>query len=257
MHFNSHKWNSILFEGRNKAYGAFKLRAASSRRHFVSFIIVMAIFGGAFGIYLIIDKINYVRMFTNTGSLPSIQPIEMEQSLDVREYAEEQAVSATSKEHNAATNQIQQQQTTEVNSKVAPNSKLTLDEFIQKTIDNPPDIGEKLPDTTAELEPDQTYLVVDVMPVFPGGKAAMFHFITENMRYPQDAQRRQAQGRVVCEFIVNKDGTVSDITVAKKIDPALDREAVRVLKLMPKWKPGERLGRPVRVKFSVPFNFSI
>ncbi|MCL1867886.1 MAG: energy transducer TonB, partial [Paludibacter sp.] len=110
---------------------------------------------------------------------------------------------------------------------------------------------------TEELETDKIYLVVDVMPQFPGGRQAMLKFLTNTMNYPADAQRRKVQGQVVCSFVVDTDGSIINIEVVQKIDPVLDREAVRILKQMPKWSPGERLGKPVKVRFSIPFNFGI
>ena len=94
----------------------------------------------------------------------------------------------------------------------------------------------------------------EVYPKFPGGPEKMFEFIADNLRWPGDDDSC-IQGRVAVSFIVEKDGSLSDIKVAKSLDPLFDEEAVRVVKSMPKWEPGMWNGKPARVKFFVPIRF--
>ncbi len=95
----------------------------------------------------------------------------------------------------------------------------------------------------------------EVYPKFPGGTEKMFEFINENLRWPDT--EADVQGRVIVLFTVEKDGSLSDIKVAKSLDPLFDKEAVRVVKSMPKWKPGMDNGEPIRVRFSVPVTFRL
>ena len=99
--------------------------------------------------------------------------------------------------------------------------------------------------------------VVEQMPEFPGGQAALLKWVSDNMRYPTIAEENGIQGRVVCTFVIERDGSVSDVQVARSIDPSLDKEAVRVLKKMPRWKPGKQKGQPVRVKHTVTVTFKL
>ena len=109
-----------------------------------------------------------------------------------------------------------------------------------------------------EEEEEVIFVVVESMPEFPGGQQALFKYINENVKYPVIAQENGIQGRVICQFVVNKDGSIVDIEVVRSGgDPSLDKEAVRVIKSMPKWKPGKQRGKPVRVKFTVPINFKL
>lgn len=102
------------------------------------------------------------------------------------------------------------------------------------------------------------FTLVDDMPEFPGGKQAMFKFLSENVRYPVIAQQKNIQGRVICQFIVEKDGSLTDVIVIRSGgDASLDKEAVRVIKAMPNWKPGKQRGRPVRVKYTTPITFRL
>ena len=109
-----------------------------------------------------------------------------------------------------------------------------------------------------EEESAQTiFTVVEEMPDFPGGQAELLKFIAKSIKYPVIAQENGIQGRVICAFVVNKDGSVVDAEVLRGVDPSLDKEALRVIGTMPKWKPGKQRGKPVRVKYTVPITFRL
>ena len=109
-----------------------------------------------------------------------------------------------------------------------------------------------------EEEEEVIFVVVETMPEFPGGQQALFKFLSENVKYPVIAQENGIQGRVICQFVVNKDGSIVDVEVVRSGgDPSLDKEAVRVIKSMPKGKPGKQRGKAVRVKYTVPVNFKL
>jgi protein TonB len=92
-------------------------------------------------------------------------------------------------------------------------------------------------------------------PEFPGGDAALLNFLSQNIKYPAIAAENGVRGKVTVNFVVNKDGSISDAKILRAVDPALDKEALRVVYSMPRWKPGKQGGKPVRVSFSVPINF--
>ena len=109
-----------------------------------------------------------------------------------------------------------------------------------------------------EEEEEVVFVVVESMPEFPGGQQALFKYLSENVKYPVIAQENGIQGRVICQFVVNKDGSIVDVEVVRSGgDASLDKEAVRVIKTMPKWKPGKQRGKPVRVKYTLPVNFKL
>ena len=109
-----------------------------------------------------------------------------------------------------------------------------------------------------EEEEEVVFVVVESMPECPGGQQALFKYLSENVKYPVIAQENGIQGRVICQFVVNKDGSIVDVEVVRSGgDPSLDKEAVRVIKSMPKWKPGKQRGKAVRVKYTVPVNFKL
>ncbi len=104
---------------------------------------------------------------------------------------------------------------------------------------------------------DGAYQKVDVMPVFPGGDAALLKFIGDSTHYPKDAKEKGIQGKVIARFMVKKDGSVSDVSIMQKVSPSLDNEAIRVVKLLPKFTPGELKGKKVPVWYMVPISFKL
>ncbi len=112
---------------------------------------------------------------------------------------------------------------------------------------------------TPVLEDDtkKVYDVVEKMPAYPGGIQALMKFLQENVNYPDKAQEKNVQGRVIVSFIVEKDGSITDVEVIRSVDPSLDAEALRVVKSMPRWIPGKQNGVPVRVKYNVPISFKL
>ena len=104
---------------------------------------------------------------------------------------------------------------------------------------------------------DQTFSVVEQMPEYPGGMRAGLEFMARNLRYPTKAREAGKQGRVIVQFVVRKDGSLSDFKVLRPVDPWLDAEAIRVISTMPKWKPGMQEGKPVSVKFTLPVTFML
>lgn len=101
---------------------------------------------------------------------------------------------------------------------------------------------------------EDVFQVVEDMPTFPGD---INKWLGKNVKYPVIAQENNIQGRVTVQFVIEKDGSITDVKVLRSVDPSLDKEAVRVVKAMPKWKPGKQRGKPVRVSYTVPINFRL
>jgi len=115
-----------------------------------------------------------------------------------------------------------------------------------------------------EVQPEEeeeeeivNFYVIENKPEFPGGQAAMFKYIAEHTKYPEIAKENGITGKVFVQFVIDKDGSVTDVKVIRGVDPYLDKEAVRVVKSMPKWKPGSQRGKPVKVSFQLPINFTL
>lgn len=104
---------------------------------------------------------------------------------------------------------------------------------------------------------DAPFIVVEEAPEFPGGQSALFEFIRSNLKYPRICQENGIQGRVLVQFTVEKNGSIADVEVVRKVHPELDQEALRLISIMPKWTPGQQRGKPVRVRYTIPLNFRL
>lgn len=134
-------------------------------------------------------------------------------------------------------------QTKDFNSEDDKNKKVVIQAPIAAPVEDP--------------EENRIHVVVERMPEFPGGEAAMNQFINRTIRYPVIAQENGIQGRVVVQFVVNTDGKIVDVEVVRGVEESLDKEAVRVVKAMPPWNPGRQGGKNVRVKYTLPIRFRI
>lgn len=113
------------------------------------------------------------------------------------------------------------------------------------------------PADSTSLSSDSIFEVAEVMPEFPGGTQALFKFIGENLQYPQNAIDGQIEGRVVVQFVVDKEGKVGSIQVVRSVDKMLDQAAIDVVRALPDWKPGMQDGQPVNVRYTLPVNFKL
>ena len=114
-----------------------------------------------------------------------------------------------------------------------------------------------IPDEDEEPEVEQIFDVVEENPEFIGGMAKLYEYLGKNIKYPEMAKENSIQGRVYVQFVVWKDGTIRDVNVVRGVHPTLDKEAVRVVKSMPKWTPGKQRGKPVNARFTLPIKFKI
>ena len=209
----SREWRDIVFEGKNKDFGAYKLRESSPARHTKA--IVWVVISVAIILVLLILSVSGVF------SKPEEEQIT---TATVQEIA---AVEAEEEEIEEEEEQFQMPEPEEV---VAP------EEVANQHL------------VTA---------MVEQKPEFNGGEAAMYKWLSENIVYPSAASEQGVQGRVVVEFVVGKDGSITNVRVLRPRHPALDKEAVRVVKAMPKWIPGRNNGQPVKVTYTLPVTFKL
>ncbi len=137
--------------------------------------------------------------------------------------------------------------------------EVETDVFIDADVDLTTQIAAFVPPVQQEEEADEReiFIVVEEPPSFPGGDAARIRFLSENVRYPQMARESGIQGTVFLTFVVERDGSVTDVRVMRPVGGGLDEEAVRVVKAMPRWNPGRQRGRAVRVQFTMPIRFTL
>lgn len=130
---------------------------------------------------------------------------------------------------------------------------------VEEVYEIPVHVGSIIDESVVEEEEDadMIYQVVENQPEFPGGTSALMQYLSNNIQYPEASKEKGVQGRVVVQFIVNKDGSISDPVVARSVDPNLDKEALRLVSSMPMWKPGMQRGKPVRVRYTLPVAFKL
>ena len=157
----------------------------------------------------------------------------------------------------ALTQNVKEVDKTQNADKVAPiTSKLVIGDG--QGLAKQANVTEAIPETSALPQDTAAVLrTVEQLPEFPGGIVEFMKWLTRNLRYPPIAQQQKIQGKVVVSFIINKDGSIASPRIVTSADPILDREAMRVVKMMPRWKPGMEVGKPCRTMFAIPVNFQL
>ena len=268
----SNDWVDLIFEGKNQAYGAYKLRKGTSRRNIISIIIVVVVALLAFSVIAIKKIVD-----ANTEKVASTQVTELsnlEQKQKKAEVKKQIKVQEPEKVVERVKSSVKfTAPVIKKDSEVKPEDEIkTQDQLMQNKAaigsfdvkGNDDANGEvlKAKEVIAQPEPpkveeNKVFDMVEEMPSFPGGPAALMQFLQSNTHYPPVAQENGVQGRVTVSFVVEKDGSITDVQVARSADPSLDKEAIRVVKSMPRWTPGRQNGSTVRVKFNVPVTFKL
>lgn len=267
----SSEWLDLVFDGRNTEYGAYVLRQQTGRRNMwaiASVALMVAVISAVFYGLRATDKYMSGAKYDEVITLVNLPEKEQTKVERVEQPKQpERIIENLRNSIKFVAPKIME------DDKVNPEEMMrSQDELNQSNtaiaavnVTNGSDHGEiiHLNEAIAQIEPkheevDDTPLqVVEQMPMFPGGDAEMMRFLGKNIKYPVICQETGIQGRVVCGFVVEKDGSITDVQVIRSVDPNLDKEAVRVIKTMPKWIPGRQNGRPVRVKYIVPVAFRL
>lgn len=270
-------WCDLIFEGRNKQYGAYKLRTQTGKRN-VKAIITIAILA-ALCIILFYIKAGYDAYQAAHAKNENVTEISALNQPKKKEAKVERKVQVEEKKEVVKEVKSSIKFTAPVIKKdadVKPEEEMKTQDQIMQTntaigaldVKGNSDQGEILKVTQrVETEPvkaepkpeveNKVFDVVEQMPSFPGGPSALMQYLSSNIKYPVVAQENGVQGRVVVSFVVERDGSITDVQVARSVDPSLDREAQRVVRSMPKWIPGKQNGQAVRVKYNVPVAFRL
>lgn len=272
------KWVDMVFAGKNKEYGAYQLRKGTSGRNIKALLILIiaaALVGGFLAWKVIEQKqAEEQQAYMEAMQLAQLQeqakkekkkpePIKpkVEQKKEIPVARETQKFTAPvikKDELVKAENQVKQMDQLDDKVAVGTENKEGVKDRTVEAVRN--DIAVAAPPPPPAPKPEvanKVFDVVEEMPSFPGGQGALMAFLSSNIKYPVVAQENGVQGRVIVGFVVEKDGSISDVKVMRSVDPSLDREAQRVVKAMPKWKPGKQNGSAVRVKYTVPVVFRL
>ena len=272
------KWVEMVFAGKNKEYGAYQLRKGTSGRNIKSLLILViaaALVGGFLAWKVIEQKqAEEQQAYMEAMELAKLQqqakkeekkkePVKpkIEPKKEIPVARETQKFTApVIKKDELVKEENQVKQMDKLDDKVAIGSE-DKEGVKDRTVEAVrSEIAVAAPPPPPAPKPEvatKVFDVVEEMPSFPGGQAALMSYLNSNVKYPVVAQENGVQGRVIISFVVERDGSISDVKVARSVDPSLDREAQRVVKSMPRWTPGKQNGQTVRVKYTVPVVFRL
>ena len=270
----SNEWTDLVFEGRNQSYGAYQLRKSTGKRNLWALIIV------ALAAVLLYLGLQLQRMAEANKKVENTQAVELAKlNTEKKKEAKVEKKEIIRQEPEKVVEQVKSSvkftaPVIKKDEEVKEEDEIKLDE-VQKsdkavgafTVEGNDEVGGavlKAKEDIAAPEPPKhvveetkIFTVVEQMPMYPGGDAALMGYLRDNIKYPTVAAENGVQGRVVVGFVVERDGSITDVNILRGVDPSLDREAMRVVKSMPRWNPGKQNGSAVRVKYQVPVSFRL
>ncbi|WP_418580922.1 energy transducer TonB [Prevotella sp.] len=269
----SNEWTDLVFEGRNQAYGAYKLRKGTAKRNVWALIIV------GLAAALLYLGLQLQKMAEANKKVENTQAVELAKLNTEKKEAKVEKKEIIKQEPEKVVEQVKSSvkftaPVIKKDSEVKEDDEIKLDE-VQKsdkavgafTVEGNDEVGGavlKAKEDIAAPEPPKhvveetkIFTVVEQMPMYPGGYGALMGYLRDNIHYPTVAAENGVQGRVVVGFVVERDGSITDVKILRGVDPSLDREAMRVVKSMPRWNPGKQNGSAVRVKYQVPVSFRL
>lgn len=269
----SSDWVDLVFEGRNKAYGAYRLRKSTTKRNILAMVAVVLLLIVAFIILTVKNFVDEQRAkvaMTQVAELTNYKQPEKKAEVKQKkvEVEPERVVERVKSSIKFTAPVIKKDEEVKPDEELKTQDELMSTKTAIGTFEvkgNDDANGEilKAKEVIAEPEPpkheeeNKVFDIVEQQPLFPGGPAALMKYLSENTKYPVVAQENGVQGRVTVQFVVEKDGSISDVHVLRGVDPSLDKEAVRVVKSMPRWTPGKQNGITVRVNYRVPVLFRL
>ena len=269
------RWADLMFENRNKEYGAYVLRRQTTSRNIKSIIIVLILFALVMAYMLAMNAYNEYQKAhmaqTQVTELTALAEQKKEAKVERKEVVKQEKIEQVVEKVKSSIKFTAP--VIKKDDEVRPEDEMKSQDKIMNSkvaggfanVSGNDESGEVLKAKEALVtepvkpkeEENKVFDVVEQMPSFPGGMAALMAYLQKSIKYPPVAEENGIQGRVVCTFVVERDGSVTDVRVAKSVDPSLDKEAVRVVSAMPKWIPGKQNGQSVRVKYTLPVTFRL
>ena len=267
-------WTDLVFENRNQAYGAYVLRKSTGKRNVIAILaVILLAIACQIGLTLknIADeaaaKRQAMQEAVELSALEQKKEAKVERKEVVRQENVEKVVEKVKSSVKFTAPEIKKDNEVRPEDEMKSqdeimSSKLSVGSFDVKGNDEGGEVLKAKEVLATEPvkpkeEENKVFDVVEQMPSFPGGNAALMNYLSQNIKYPVIAEENGIQGRVIVQFVVGKDGHISDVRVAKSVDPSLDKEAVRVVKGMPRWIPGKQNGQAVTVRYTLPVTFRL
>ena len=270
----SNEWADIVFQGRNKVYGAYQLRRSTGKRNIWAMVFVAAVAAVA---YLGLAAYNSYQAAQKAKFEAEMEAslIETKKQAKVEKKTEAPKVEQVQKVEKVKSSIAFTPPVIKKDSEVKPEEEMKTQDELKETktaigafdVKGNDESGGTVLKAVEEIatpeppkqeaEQNKVFDVVEQQPQYPGGMGALNHWLGSNIKYPVMAAENGIEGRVVVQFVVERDGSVSGVHVVRGVDPSLDKEATRVVSAMPKWIPGKQNGSAVRVKYTVPVTFRL
>lgn len=274
----SREWCDLVFESRNKSYGAYELRSKAGKRHLLALIDILigiAVIAGIIFTYSAAKQAitasmgGESEMVTELSQLKKDEPKKEEKKVEVQKEEPQQQVQKVAVKESIAFTVPEIVDQVDESKKLKNQDELNRSNISIATQDYHGDSKDGI--NIDDLRDNQTpggssapqeeevkvHTIVEVMPTFPGGEAALLKYVNSNIKYPSISQEQDVQGVVLLRFVVLEDGRVGDVVVQKSLDKHCDAEAIRVVKTLPRFIPGKQQGKAVRVWFTLPIRFII
>ena len=266
---SSQEWCDLIFEGRNKAYGAYEMRSSSPKRHNLATLIVVVVALLAFTLpklvrNMIPEKDRDMEMAEVT-TRSNLKEAEVKKNEELKPLTQAPPPPPLKSSIKFTAPVIKKDEEVSDEEEIKSQEELTESKVTISIADvkgTDEEHGQDIADFKEAIKPvveedNKVWEIVEQKPQFPGGEAALMKYIRDNMQYPSIAQENGIQGRVVVRFVVSKDGSVRDVTVMRGVDPSLDKEAIRVVKSLPNFIPGKQNGHAVNVYYILPVSFRL
>lgn len=268
LDLNSEQWCELIFEGRNQEYGAYDLRRSSAVRHNKAMLIILIVVVVAFAfpvlLEVVIPKQAEKEVMTEVTILSQLPPPEVKSDVIKKVTAAPPPPLKSSIKFTAPVikkdSEVREEDEMKTQEEVTQTKvAISVADVQGNDEENGEDIADvkELKEIASEPETEVPFQVVEQMPEYPGGRKEMMKFIHDHIKYPIVASDNGVQGTVYVRFVVMPNGEIGNVEISRSLDPSCDREAVRVIKLMPKWIPGKQNGRSVPVYFTLPVSFKL
>ena len=279
INLSSREWCDLVFEGKNKDFGAYVIRTESTKRH--NLAVLWALVGSlavaalTFGLIQANKYLEERRLAGQHDQTEIFVDLTTEEPEPEQQIIEPEEPEVQPEEEVSATIQVTELQIVEDAEVKQEDEIISMDERMQSDaiagtvthLDGSTDLNninvavnevvveDKKP--AVEVKPEEVFKSVEQMPQFPGGEAALMKFLASHINYPPMAAENNVQGKVIVQFVVDKTGKVGEVKVVRSVDKDLDHEAVRVCQALPKFTPGRQNGRPVSVWYTLPIQFKL
>lgn len=267
INLTSSAWTDIIFEGKNKEYGAYRMRQTSAKRHYMAMGVMVVIVIVVIFLPTLIDAVKAGLKNDNISEVTELSDLKLEDQVKEQDQIKQETapppppLKSTIKFTPPEITEEKINKDDQMKSQDELNeSKVTVSVADVKGTDEKHgmDIADlKDNKVVVQEEEEKPFVGVEQMPQFPGGERELMSYLSKNIKYPTIAAENGIQGRVTLRFVVSKTGDITDVNVIKGLDPSCDREAIRVVKSMPKWIPGKQNGRNVPVYYTLPVSFRL